>query len=168
MRTVDALIMELEREAETTRRLLNRLPDDKLAWKPHEKSMTLGQLAIHVATIPGAVASVLSADTYGASIPPASVPAGSRAQIVEAFEKSLADAKAALAAFDDAALARVWGVKRGDQPLMAMPRGAAIRFVLLNHAIHHRGQLSVYLRLLGTPLPPMYGPSADENPWSGQ
>jgi len=166
MRTADLLLMELERESETTRRLLERLPDDKLAWKPHEKSMSLGRLAIHVATIPGSIAAVLEEDSYDVSVDNMPSPATSRAQALEAFEKSRADAARILGGFDDAVLAKMWTAQRGGQTVTSLPRSAVIRFILLNHLIHHRGQLSVYLRLLGVPLPPMYGPTADENPWS--
>jgi len=96
MHAVDSLLMELGRESETTRRLLDRLPEDKLAWKPHEKSMTLGQLAMHVATIPGAIASALSVDCYDVSADTTPAPAGSRAGFLDAFDKSLADARAVL------------------------------------------------------------------------
>ncbi len=165
MDTIGMLLMELDRESETTRRLLDRLPEDKLAWKPHEKSMSLGQLAMHVATIPGSIAALLRADSYDVTVNAMPPPADSRAQAVEAFEKSHAEATETLGELDDAELAGMWTATKGGRPLMAMPRSAVIRFVLLNHLVHHRGQLSVYLRLLDVPLPSIYGPSADENPW---
>ncbi len=165
MRTVDTFLTELERESETTRRLLERLPEDKLGWKPHEKSMSLGQLAIHVAAIPGAIAAWLRADSYDVSSEMTEPEARSRAQVIEAFEKNLAEAAETLGEFDDAALAKMWTVKKDGRTLMAMPRSAVVRFVMLNHLVHHRGQLSVYLRLLDVPVPLIYGPSADENPW---
>ncbi len=165
MDTVDQLLMELERESETTRRVLERVPEDQLGWKPHEKSMSLGQLAIHVATIPGSIASVLRADSYDVGVdnmPPA---ARSRAALIRAFERSTADAVEILKSFDEAALAKLWTAQRGGQTVTSMPRATVVRFIMLNHLYHHRGQLSVYLRLLGVPVPSIYGPSADENPW---
>ena len=167
MNTIGPLLMELEQESATTRRLLERLPEDKLGWKPHEKSMTLGQLAMHVATIPSAIASVLAGDSFDVSVSMMPPEAGSRAQVIGAFEKSQAEAVETLGEFDDAALAKMWAAKKGGRTLMALPRGAVIRFILLNHLVHHRGQLSVYLRLLAVPVPSIYGPSADENPWAG-
>ena len=166
MHAVDSLLMELGRESETTRRLLDRLPEDKLAWKPHEKSMTLGQLAMHVATIPGAIASALSVDCYDVSADTTPAPAGSRAGFLDAFDKSLADARAVLSGFDDAALAGMWRANKGGRTVTEIPRAAVVRFIMLNHLYHHRGRLSVYLRLLDVPVPSMYGPSADEDPWA--
>ena len=165
MRTVDTFLTELERESETTRRLLERLPEDKLGWKPHEKSMTLGRLAMHVATIPGTIAAWLRDDSYvlsGERTPEA----GSRAQVIEAFEESLTGAAETLGEFDDDALAKMWSLRMGGRTLMTMPRSAAVRFLMLNHLVHHRGQLSVYLRLLDVAVPSIYGPSADDNPWA--
>jgi uncharacterized damage-inducible protein DinB len=166
MRKSDLLLMELEQESKTTRRVLERLPEDKLGWKPHERSMTAERLAMHVASIPGVVAAAVRPDVHDFYAEPAPPVAQSRAEILEAFEKSLAEAKEMLAQFDDAALERVWTAKRGEQTLTTMPRGIAIRFIMLNHLCHHRGQLSVYLRMLGVPVPAIYGPSADENPWA--
>ena len=165
MDTISLLLMELEQESQTTRRLLDLLPEDKLAWRPHQKSMTLGQLAMHLAMIPGAIASVVQADSFDVSANQMPPQPESRAQVVEAFEKSQAEAVEKLGEFDDAALAKMWSAKKGSRTVTMLPRGAVIRFILLNHLIHHRGQLSVYLRLLDVPLPSIYGPSADENPW---
>ena len=165
MDTISLLLMELEQESQTSRRLLELLPEDKLGWRPHPKSMTLGQLAIHLATIPGSIASVVSADSFDVSALSMPAQPESRARVIEAFEKSLAEAVEKLGEFDDAALGKMWTAKKGGRTVTALPRGAVIRFILLNHMIHHRGQLSVYLRLLDVPLPSIYGPSADENPW---
>ena len=165
MDTISLLLMELEQESQTTRRLLDLLPEDKLGWTPHQKSMTLGQLAMHVAMIPAAIASVVQTDSFdvGQLTPPPQPE--SRAQVIDTFEKSQAEAVEKLGEFDDAALAKMWAAKKGGRTVTALPRGAVIRYILLNHLIHHRGQLSVYLRLLDVPLPSIYGPSADENPW---
>jgi uncharacterized damage-inducible protein DinB len=160
---IDALIAELEQEAATTRRVLERVPNDRLSWKPHPKSMTLGQLSLHVAWIPGAVVEFSSQPT--AQEPTFEHPtATSTAELLPALEASIAKAKTLLGAINDSALGETWRLMDGDRELMAIPRGAFLRSVMLNHWYHHRGQLSVYLRALDVPLPSIYGPSADENP----
>ena len=161
---IDALVNELEQEAATTRRVLERVPND-LSWKPNPKSMSLGQLALHVATIPGNVAEFVSQPT---SPEPDFVhpTAASTAELIPALDASVAKAKGLLLAMDDSGLTAIWRLMDGDQELMAMPRGAFLRAVMLNHWYHHRGQLSVYLRALNVPLPSIYGPSADENPFA--
>ena len=162
---IDALIGELEQEAATTRRVLERVPGDQLSWKPHPKSMTLGQLAHHVAWIPGAVVEFSSqpmAQEPGFQHPAAA----STAELIPALEASVAKAKTLLGAMDDSALAATWRLMDGDQELMAIPRGAFLRSVMLNHWYHHRGQLLVYLRLLNQSVPSVYGPTADENPFA--
>ena len=165
MPIADMLISELEREAKTTRRVLERVPDDKLTWKPHVKSMSLGRLAQHVATIPGAISGMAMFDSYDVekfSEPPE---LESRAAILAAFDESLAQAKTNLAAADDAAMMKNWSFNMGGKPIMTVPRIGVYRAILLNHLYHHRGQLTVYLRLLDVPVPSIYGPSADENPF---
>jgi uncharacterized damage-inducible protein DinB len=166
MPIADTLIMELEREAKTTRRVLERVPNDKLTWKPHVKSMTLRQLAQHVATIPGNISGMARLDHFDVekfTEPPA---LESTAAILAAFDASVAQAKADLAATDDAAMMKNWSFNMGGQPIMPIPRIGVYRSVLLNHLYHHRGQLTVYLRLLDVPVPSIYGPSADENPFA--
>jgi len=158
-------LAELEREAATTRRLLELVPEDRLAWKPHPKSMSLGQLALHVATIPGGVSGMVGRDVVdleGMNMEQAA--AETPAQILRAFEESLAGARDFLGGLDAARAAATWRVVRGPREIMAMPRAVAVRAILLNHWYHHRGQLGVYLRLLDVPLPAVYGRSADENP----
>ena len=165
MTIADTLIMELEREAQTTRKLLERVPDDKLAWKPHAKSMSLGRLAQHVATTPGFISGMARLDGYDVekfAEPPA---LESAAALGAAMEESVAQAKANLAATDDAAMMADWSFRRGGHAIMTIPRIGVYRSILFNHLYHHRGQLSVYLRLLDVPVPPIYGPSADENPF---
>lgn len=165
MTIADTLIQELETEAATTRRVLERVPQDQLQWKPAEKSRTLGQLALHIATTPGGVASLAS--TTPAQFPgfgPDPSP-GSTGEIVAALEASVAQAKQIVAGFDDEAMTATWTLMGGDQVIMAVPRVAFLRSIMLNHWYHHRGQLSVYLRELGVPLPSIYGPSADESPF---
>jgi uncharacterized damage-inducible protein DinB len=166
MPIADMLISELEREVQTTRRVLERVPDDKLTWKPHVKSMSLRQLAQHVATIPGSISGMAMLDSYDVekfAEPPA---LESTAAIVAAFDESIAQAKADLAATDDAAMMKDWSFKMGGKPIMTVPRIGVYRSILLNHLYHHRGQLTVYLRLLDVPVPSIYGPSADENPFA--
>lgn len=167
-RIVDSFIPELDQEAQTTRRVLERIPEDRLGWKPHEKSMSLGQLAHHVATIPGEIAKVLAADTFDfsriANNQPA--PAESRAGLLRSFEESLSVAKEALNSYDDAKAMSTWSGVREGKTLLSLPRIAVVRAIMLNHWYHHRGQLSVYLRLLNVPVPSIYGPSADENPFA--
>lgn len=161
----DALIGEIEQEAATTRRVLERVPGDKLAWKPHDKSMSLGQLALHVASAPGFVADMVKQNPAPAPESFEQAAAGSTDELLPALDAAVANAKSTLAGFDDAAMMESWSVKAGDKTLMAAPRIGFIRAIMLNHWYHHRGQLSVYLRLLDVPVPSIYGPSADENPF---
>lgn len=164
MSMINALIQELEQEAQTTKRVLERVPGDRLAWKPHQKSMSLGQLALHVATTPGGVSEIVRQSPFPAPqfVQPA---ATSAAELIPALEESVAKARQNLRAIGDAGLGNMWRVVDGDKELMAMPVGAVLRFIMLNHWYHHRGQLSVYLRELNVPVPSIYGPSADENPF---
>ena len=166
MRLADTLIQELEMEAATTRRVLERVPDGKMDWKPAEKSRTLGQLAMHIAQTPGSVASLAASNP--ASLPTFGGPdpsAANAGELLAALDASVAQAKATLAGMDDAALTESWSVKAGDRTVFSAPRIGFLRSIMLNHWYHHRGQLSVYLRELGVPLPSIYGPSADENPF---
>ncbi len=166
MAIIDAMLAELEQESVTTRRVLERVPQAHLSWKPHPKSMSLGQLALHVATLPGNVAELGSMDTVPE--PPVFVQeeAATAAQLVPALTASVAKARHHLGGFDDAAMGATWRLMAGGREIMAMPRAALVRAVMLNHWYHHRGQLLVYLRLLDLPVPSVYGPSADENPFS--
>ena len=164
MRTVDLLIMELDQEAKTTRCVLERVPGDKLAWKPHEKSMSLGQLALHIAQVPGVVAEMSRQSPYHVRdfIQPS---AQSASELVPTLEESVAKAKQILGSMDEAELGKTWTAMMGGQEIMAIQVGAMLRTIMLNHWYHHRGQLSVYLRQVGVPVPSIYGPSADENPF---
>jgi uncharacterized damage-inducible protein DinB len=155
---------DLNHELNTTRKLLERVPEAHLDWKPHEKSMTLGGLALHVATIPYWLTRVLSADHFDLATAGRNPPPTSRQEILDAFEERVAAMRQLLDAADDAALTRTWQLRRGEQVLQTMPRVAVIRAMGINHMVHHRAQLSVYLRMLDVPLPPMYGPTADEQP----
>jgi uncharacterized damage-inducible protein DinB len=166
MRMIDGLLMEFDREASTTRKVIERCPDAKLGWQPHAKSMTLGKLAHHLATIPAFVGmSVLKDGLDFAAAPPVPPVPATTAEIVKTFETACAAAKGAMAQLDDARAMGTWTLSQGPVTLMAMPRIAFLRTILLNHSYHHRGQLSVYLRLLDVPVPSIYGPSADENPF---
>ena len=166
MKLIDGLLAELEQEAETTRRVLERIPQAHLSWKPHPKSMSLGQLALHVATVPGNVAELAAKDTIPE--PPKFVQpeAAAASELVPSLTESVAKAKRALGGFDDARMGAMWRLQSGGRDIMAMPRIAFVRAIMLNHWYHHRGQLSVYLRELGVAVPSIYGPSADENPFA--
>lgn len=163
MNLIDPILAELAHEGATTRRLLERLPQDRLGWQPHQKSMTLGRLATHIAEIPGWVGSIVEKDEFdlGASgyVPPT---LGSVAEIIAMFDKSVATAAETLKRQSNDQLLAKWRFKKNGQLLMEMPRLGMIRSFLMNHLIHHRGQLSVYLRLQNVPLPSIYGPTADE------
>jgi uncharacterized damage-inducible protein DinB len=160
------MLQELDIETRATRRLLERLPNDRLSWRPHEKARTLGQLAIHVATVPNSVAQLAMSPSPAQAPdfvdPP---PPEHAAEFVAALDRSIASVKQLLAGADDGTLTATWRLMRGDRELVALPRVAFLRSVMLNHWYHHRGQLSVYLRELNVPIPSIYGPSADENPF---
>jgi uncharacterized damage-inducible protein DinB len=162
----DALLPEFDQEMAGTRKTLERVPDEKLAWKPHPKSWTMGELATHVASILQWTAMTIDQDSFDIA-PPGGEPyknplAGSRAELLDMFEKGVAAARASLAGASDETLLKPWSLLKGGQPLMTMPRIAVVRTFILNHGIHHRAQLGVYLRLNDIPVPGLYGPSADE------
>jgi uncharacterized damage-inducible protein DinB len=166
MALIDGLLQELEQEAQTTRRVLERVPANKLAWRPHEKARTLGELALHVAIVPGGVAALVASPSP-VQAPQFSDPSPSSAsELIPALEQSIAKAKSVLGGMDDGTLMGTWRMMQGDRELFAVPRVAMLRSVMLNHWYHHRGQLTVYLRELGVPIPSIYGPSADENPFT--
>jgi uncharacterized damage-inducible protein DinB len=158
-------LAELEREAPSTRSLLAAVPADKLGWRPHERSMTLGELSNHVATNFGVIAGFLSADAFdfedAESVPvPESVD-----EILANFDAGVDAARTALSRWSEADLAAVWNASKGGQPLMTLSRAVGVRMLMFSHMYHHRGQLSVYLRLLDAPVPSVYGPTADVNPF---
>jgi uncharacterized damage-inducible protein DinB len=157
------MIAELTRESEATRRVLERVPEDRLAWKPHAKSMSVGQLALHLAQLPYAITTLVERLSVEVPIVPLGQPA-SRREILDALERSVAHAAEVLAAWSDEDLEAPWTLTRGGAVLVSRTRGEVLRSLMLNHTYHHRGQLTVYLRLLDVPLPPVYGPTADENP----
>jgi len=164
MSIANTLLAELEQEAQTTRRVLERIPQEHLSWRPHAKSMSLGQLALHVATVPGGVAEFAMQDMPS---PPAVVQpeAATAAELVPALTASVARAKELLGNADDATMGKTWRLMNDGRELLAMPRAAFLRAIMLNHWYHHRGQLLVYLRLLNLSVPSVYGPTADENPF---
>jgi uncharacterized damage-inducible protein DinB len=154
---------ELDYEMANTRKTLERVPTDKLAWQPHTKSMTLGRLASHIAEMPNwAVRTVRLPEFDFAVGGYQRLNLGSTPEIVEAFDKNFTAAREAIAGAGDEALRETWTLRRGDQVVFALPRIGVLRSMVLNHTIHHRGQLTVYLRLNDVPLPGLYGPSADE------
>jgi len=159
----EILLSEFDHEMGTTRRLLERVPDDRLTWKPHEKSMTMGRLATHLSNIPHWSGTILNDTSFDlATAAPNGEAKGSRRDILKHFEEGSAAARGMLARASDAELNAAWSLKRAGQQIFSMPRVAAFRSFVVNHMIHHRGQLSVYLRLNDIPVPAIYGPSADE------
>jgi uncharacterized damage-inducible protein DinB len=166
MGIVDAVVMEMDQEAVITKRLLDIIPEDNLSWRPHPKAMTLGELAMHLATLQAGVASLGQKDINEFSkIPPPPQPA-SKAEILGTFAKSLQTAKDIVGATSDAQALAEWKLTKDGNTLMTMPRIGFWRAILLNHNYHHRGQLSTYLRELDVALPSIYGPSADVNPFA--
>lgn len=162
MGILDPMIEELEREARGTLRLLERVPEDRLAWSPHDRAMSLGQLALHVAEIPGTAARMLEREEVG--VPDfGDLPAPeSRGEVLRALDESLETARSVLASMgDDRARSTLRLVDDGDE-VLTMPRIAVLRYILLNHWYHHRGQLALYLRMLDVEVPATYGASADE------
>ncbi len=157
-----SLLPEFDHEMANTRKVLERIPEDRFNWKPHEKSYTLQKLAMHVGTIPTWMGVTLTTSRLDLSQPFTPPAAASRAELLAMFDRNAAEARAALAGATDAAMAEPWTLASGAKAFFTMPRVAVIRSFVLNHLIHHRAQLTVYLRLTNVPVPGMYGPSADE------
>lgn len=160
-----ALLPELDNEAATTRRLLALTPDAKWDWRPHPKSMTLGELASHVAGLVGFVAGIAQSPEVDLPVKDGELnrpTQANTAEVLAALDANLIAARDALGAATDETMFATWTLKVGGHPVFAIPRIAALRTAAFSHLIHHRGQLSVYLRLLDVPLPSIYGPSADE------
>ncbi len=158
------LIGELNAEARTTRRLLERLPEGQLDWKPHAKSMTIGQLAMHIAGLPVGIAMLAEQLSVEAPVVPVVSPR-SRAEVLETLDQSIAEASRRLAEGSDPDLDAPWQLTVKGNPILSTTRGDLLRSLMFSHVYHHRGQLTVYLRLLDVPLPPTYGPTADESPF---
>ena len=164
---LNPMLDEFREEAAITKRVLDRVPADKLSWKPHQKSMSLGQLAIHVATVPGALAKITQLDGFDAS-QANFVPSSPKNldEIHSAFEQSVRDVEACLQGMTEQKAQADWCLTHKDKKIFTKPRISVMRSIMLNHWYHHRGQLSVHLRLLDVPVPVIYGRSADENPFS--
>lgn len=160
------LLPEFDQEMASTRKTLERIPMEKPDWKPHEKSMAMGPLAIHVATIPDWAAVTIAQDSLdfmpegGQPYQPPKL--STQKELLEAFDQGVVKARAAIAGASDEHLAKPWTLLAGGKVIFTMPRAAVLRSMVLNHLIHHRAQLGVYLRLNGIAVPAIYGPSADE------
>ena len=158
------LLAEFEEQIPITRKFLERLPEDKLTWKPHARSMTAGQLALHIAGVPGGVIrgvqkNPAQAPDFGQMPQPSSL-----REVLETFEQSVETVRSLLPRFDDASMQETWRLFAGGKELSATPRAQFLRDIMFNHWYQHRGQFSVYLRLLNVPVPASWGPSADESP----
>lgn len=164
MTIAENMLQEFEEQVPVTRKFLERLPEDKLMWKPHEKSMTAGQLAYHIAFVPGGIAQFVAnspaqAPEFGKFPQPAS-----KKEILDTFDQGVATAKSTIRNWDDAKMQETWRLMAGDKEVLAVPRMKFMRDIMLNHWYQHRGQFCVYLRLLGAAVPASWGPSADEPP----
>ena len=161
MSIAQSLLAEFEVQAPVTRKFLERLPSNKLTWRPHPRSMTAGQLAYHLASVPGGVVRGAQQDQIAPPDFQFRQPATVQ-EILDTFDQSIATVREVLVGFDDAAMNATWRIVAGDQEIAAMPRVAFLRNIMLNHWYQHRGQFCVYLRLLDVPVPSSWGPSADE------
>lgn len=157
-----SFLPEFDHEMANTRKMLERVPEDRAGYAPHERSMTLGRLASHIAQLPVWGTIALTLDEF--NLTPEFEAAGmtTRAALLETFDRHCAEARSHIVDADDAAMMRMWTFKKGGHTVLSMPKVAVLRTFVMNHLIHHRGQLSVYLRLNDVPLPGLYGPSADE------
>ena len=161
-----SILPEFDHEMANTRKTLERVPNDKFAWKPHEKSMTLGDLATHLGNIPSWTKNTFEMDELDVA-PPGAPPyrleqAKSRDELLNAFDKNVSEARAALEAASDENWQGKWSLLMTGKTIFTLPRPAVFRGFIMSHSIHHRAQLGVYLRLLDVPVPSIYGPSADE------
>jgi uncharacterized damage-inducible protein DinB len=162
---VESLLNEFREEVPATRRVLERVPGDKLSWKPHPKSRSLGELAMHVAGIHAMAERIIKSDEFAVGSIPPTIP-NSVEEIRAAFEKNVRGAEEALSTMSEQTAQGSWRLAFKGKEIFRKPRIAALRTNMFNHLYHHRGQLSVYLRLLDVPLPVVYGPTADENPFA--
>lgn len=158
----DALLPEFDHEMGVTRKVLARIPEDKFGWQPHEKSMTLGRLAGHLAEIPGWVKETLTKDSLDMGGEHKPDVLSTKAEVLAKFDKMVAVGRSLIEGASDAQFMAPWTLKNKGQDIFTMPKVAVVRAWVFNHAVHHRGQMSVYLRLTGVPVPSIYGPSADE------
>ena len=162
MTIAETLLPEFDQEMKVTRRVLERVPTDKGTWKPHEKSFSIGHLAQLLSWMPGWITNTLTSDSLKLA-GGAGYSYETTDKLLEDFDRNVKEARAAIAASSDEDFAKLWSLKMGDKVLMTLPRSATTRSHL-SHLVHHRGQMSVYLRLLDIPVPSLYGPTADE-PW---
>jgi len=160
----DWLLPEFDYEMAITRRLLERVPDEAFAWKPHEKAFGLGDLATHLARLPHWGEAILNHDTHELKEGSGQAPAEEhcRAEVLELFDRHVTEVRRGLVNCNEADLAAPWTLTQSGRIVLSMPRASAFRSFLLSHVIHHRGQLTIYLRMQNVPRPPIYGPSADE------
>lgn len=166
MGNLDSMLAEFQEEAATTKRVLGRVPAEKLGWKPHARSMSLGQLALHIATVPAGICRITEADVFDVSQASFAPPAPeSMDQVYAALDATIRTVEETLSGCSEGNAQASWHLMLGDRELMSIPRVHVWRSLMLNHWYHHRGQLSVYLRLLDVPVPSIYGPSADEKPF---
>jgi uncharacterized damage-inducible protein DinB len=166
----DSILPEFDHEMAVTRKTLERVPEDKPDWKPHDKSMTMGRLAAHVADLPGFVTMCLQQDSFNVRPPGGGPPRQplvmtSREQLLKDFDHNVAGLRSTLSNASDESLMKSWSLLAGDKTIFTAPKIGVVRSFCLNHLIHHRAQLGVYLRLNNLPVPSVYGPSADENPF---
>ncbi len=157
----ETLLPEFDQEMANTRAILECVPEDKLAWKPHEKSMTMGRLASHVGEMPQWAAFTINQDKLELTPDFKPLNAATKRELMDAFSANIAAAREAIAGASDAHLSKAWSLIYGGKPIFTMPRAAVLRTMVMSHLIHHRAQLGVYLRLNDIPIPGMYGPSAD-------
>jgi uncharacterized damage-inducible protein DinB len=164
---LEPMLNEFREETAITRRVLDRVPADKLSWRPHPKSMSLGQLCLHVASIPGALSKIAQLEEFDAAQANFNAPAPSdMKEIHAALDQSIQSAEECLSGLSDKQAMGPWRLTVNGKEIFTKPRGGVLRSIMLNHWYHHRGQLSVYLRLLEVPVPVIYGRSADENPFA--
>ncbi len=164
MSIAEVFVAEFDVQAPITRKFLERLPEDKLTWKPHAKSMTAGQLAYHLATVPGAIAQFVKNNPAEAPKSFEFPKPASKSEILKAFDEGAATVRSELSKFSDSAMRETWRMVSGGREILAMPRENFVRDIMLSHWYQHRGQFAVYLRLLDVAVPSSWGPSADEAP----
>jgi len=169
MSELESMLREFSEEAATTRRVLERVPTDKLAWRPHERSMSLGQLALHIAMVPAAIVNITRSDSFDVSNGSFTQPMpASMDEVHTALEQTIRTVEQTLRQTTVDSAHAEWHLMFGDKELQCIPKVSVWRSLMLNHWYHHRGQLAVYLRLLDVPVPSIYGPSADESPFIGK
>ena len=164
---LEPMLAEIREETVITKRILDRVPGDKLSWKPHQKSMSLGQLALHIASVPGSLAKILQQEEFESNPANFDPPAPKNLEEVHAtFDQSVRAAEEFLNGMSEQAAQGSWRLTVRGKQVFSKPRVGVVRAIMMNHIYHHRGQLSVYLRMLDVPVPVIYGRSADENPFA--